>query len=226
MRILKRVKDLLQSNLNDFVESQRDPEQAVATLIQEMEGQIRQCREQCAQAIATRQSMIRRLVAARTLLDQTQKNAQAAATDSVKQKAAVQTVLKKRQTCEDLEKELKQAVDQLARHRETLHALEDKIQEVRRKREYLEGRRRLAGAEQRMAVSREIVEQQSDQALNYLQTETERIDWLHAEAQAYDALLEVGESSLDACDRLAREEKVADEIRALEKQKRERYMGT
>lgn len=226
MKLLKRVKDLLQSNLNDFVESQRDPEQAVAALIQQIEAQIRQCREQNARAIATRQSIIRQLVAARQAFEESRKQSEDAATDSKEQKTAVRSRLEHQQACDDLEKELKHAIEQVTRHRDTLHALEDKIQEVRRKREYLEGRRRLAQVEQNMAVTREIVAKQSEQALDRLQSQSERIEWLHAEAQAYDALLESGGGPLEACDRLQREEKVADEIRALEKQKRERYFGT
>ncbi len=188
MGLLERIKALVKANVNEVLQKAEDPEQALDNLIRTMEEDLAEARAGVATAVREE----------RKLRDTHERSRQEAVTMLTRAEQAVakgdddlaREALRRRRThleqADAVTEQWEVEGRTLAELRGNLAVLEAKIQQVRRKREALLARRRLA------RVRRDL--QESSGAGRTTATEqtfarlTDRIDDLEAEAAAYAEL--------------------------------------
>ncbi|MBM3500595.1 MAG: PspA/IM30 family protein [Armatimonadetes bacterium] len=188
MGLLERIKALVKANVNEVLRQAEDPEQALDNLIRTMEEDLAEARAGVAAAARDE----------RKLRDTHEQSRQEAATMLKRAEQAVavgndelaREALRRRRkgvgTAEAVREQWETESRTLAELRANLAVLEAKIEQVRRKREALLARRRLARVrrdlQETSGVGRSAT---TEQTFNRL---SDRIDDLEAEAEAYAEL--------------------------------------
>ena len=228
MAIFKRVRDIISARLNDLLDGIEDPEAMINQMIREMEASIIDLRRNAASAIAA-QKMVERRLARLTEEDaEWQQNAELAVRkgeDDLARKALARKADLAGPVAE-LRGQIADGDVLVARLKDELKSVEDKVQEARAKRETLVTKKRLAESRQKMldAAGRAGTGTPADpgaarriiQGFDRLEEEIER---KAAEAEAADELDREsrGDDVLGDFDRMKRERDVDEELDALKK---------
>ncbi len=144
MRLIKRIRDLIDGSLNDLLDGLEDPETMINQLIRDMEATIRDTRQHTLAALTQRNVVQHRLDKARRDVDRWQENAELAV-DKQRDDLARRALLKKREAVAavtSVEAQLAEAEAAIAELRQQLHLLEEKVQEARRRRDTILSRKR------------------------------------------------------------------------------------
>lgn len=152
MAMFTRIRDILTASLNDLVEQDRDPEQLITRMIREMDQSIAELRKAAGTAITARNVTRRRI--ARGTAERTRLQAQAEHAVRAGAEAAARRALAERRRVDALLEAYHTALqdeEALADRLKTeLHAVEEKAQEARRKRDTLQAKRRATDLRRRM----------------------------------------------------------------------------
>jgi phage shock protein A len=213
MGIFSRISDVIKANLNDLLDRVEDPEKMVKQVIVEMEANIQDCREQVARAIAAVRRLEGRIRVDRASLDRIEKTIARALEhgDDDEARDLIRQKMEAEEAAVTLEEQLQEARVRAQKMKADLRALEDKVQEARRKRDTLIARKRLATAQKDLNMSAEGFARAFRRA-GRMQDVEDRLAGLEAEAEAYDELLFENGGPLRALKRKALEHDVENEL--------------
>jgi phage shock protein A len=184
MGFFGRLATLIKSNLNDLISKSEDPEKMLNQVIVEMNQQLVEAKKQVAVAIADEKRLQKQFEGEKSIVDEWHKKAMLAvrAGDDALAKEAL---LRKKEhdglakSYEDQWRKQQQAVNQL---KTALRALNNKIEEAKRKKNVLIARKRRAEA---MKQIQETMSGLSDNsAFETFDRMAEKIDQIEAEAEA------------------------------------------
>ncbi|MGA1866979.1 MAG: PspA/IM30 family protein [bacterium] len=149
MSTLTRIKQIITSNINHLIEKAEDPEKIVKQLLREMDENIINLRMEVAKAIATEKRLGRRVEEVKDIIHTWQENIEKAVRDGNDNLAreAISRRLTEENQLVQLEKQHEKALSASQEIKKHLQTLENKIQEVRRKKEILIARKKSAQAQ-------------------------------------------------------------------------------
>ncbi|MBN1868627.1 PspA/IM30 family protein [Candidatus Sumerlaeota bacterium] len=209
MGIFSRISDVIRANLNDLLDRVEDPEKMIKQVILEMEANIQDGRGQVARAIAAVRRLEGRIRVDRATLDRIEKTIGRALEhgDDDEARDVIRRKMEAEEAATHLEEQLVEARARAQKMKTDLRALEDKVQEARRKRDTLIARKRLAVAQKDLNTSAEGFARAFRRA-GRMQEVEDRLAGLEAEAEAYDELLFENGGPLRALKRKALEHDV------------------
>lgn len=187
--IFKRINDVLSANINDLIDRVEDPERMVKQIIREMEENILRAREGVVDAIASEKKLQKEL----------ESNRQQAAEWLGKAETALRTgkedlaraALARKKEHDDIVKALEPAWQSAnvtsERLKNQLRALEDKLEEARRKRSTLVARQRAAEARDQLGQTLNRFEDGMAAQMQFSRMEDKVAD-MEARSEALDEL--------------------------------------
>ncbi|MFK7987078.1 MAG: PspA/IM30 family protein [Sandaracinaceae bacterium] len=184
MGFFGRLATLIKSNLNDLISKSEDPEKMLNQVIVDMNQQLVEAKKQVARAIADEKKLQKQYNQQKSMLDEWHKKAMLAvrAGDDELAKEALLRKKEYQALAESFEEQWRKqqiAVNQL---KTALRALNNKIEEAKRKKNVLIARQRRAEA---MKQIQETMSGLSDNsAFETFDRMTEKIDQIEAEAEA------------------------------------------
>ncbi|HJL18191.1 MAG TPA: PspA/IM30 family protein [Sandaracinaceae bacterium LLY-WYZ-13_1] len=184
MGFFGRLATLIKSNLNDLISKSEDPEKMLHQVIIDMNQQLVEAKKQVAVAIADEKRLQKQYNNEKSVLDEWHKKAQLAVRAGDDELAKEALMRKKEheslaQAFEEQWRKQQLAVNQL---KTALRALNNKIEEAKRKKNVLVARKRRAEA---MKSIQETMSGLSDNsAFETFDRMTEKIDQIEAEAEA------------------------------------------
>ena len=155
MSIFKRVRRLINANLNELMDRVESPEATVNQVVREMEQAILEMRQTTASAIAQHRLTIRRRERAERLARKWRENARGALADGDEELArnALRSKLDAESEAASIREHEVEQARLVAKLKEQMRVLEEKVQEARRKRDTLIAKRRVAEAQKSMLQS-------------------------------------------------------------------------
>jgi phage shock protein A len=157
MAILKRIRKIINANINDMLDKVEDPEKMINQIIREMDQAILDMRRKAASSIATKKMLEKKLKKTKTDYEQWEKNAKTAIENGDDDLAI--KALEKRNSFEgktkSLEEEVAEAEELASSLKENVIEAEEKAQEFRRKRETLITKKRAAETRKKLMDSAE-----------------------------------------------------------------------
>jgi phage shock protein A len=190
MGMFKRLADLIKSNLNELISRSEDPEKMLNQIVLEMSNQLLEAKRQVAQSIADEKRLAKQVEQETLNASEWEKRAMLAvrAGDDALAKEAL-TRKKEHQTLAEQFQEQwtkqKQAVDQL---KLALRALNNKIEEAKRKKNLLIARKKRAEAQK--AIQETMTGLKNASAFETFDRMAGRIEQMEAEAEAHAELNE------------------------------------
>ena len=190
MGIFSRLAQLIKSNLNDLISHSEDPEKMLNQLVLEMNSQLNEAKKQVASSIADEKRLAKQLEQEQAKAGEWEQRAMMALKNG-NEELAKEALARKRehdgiavQYQEQWTKQ-KTAVENLKR---TLRALNDKIEEAKRKKNVLIARKKRAEAQR--AIQETMSGLKDTSAFETFDRMAEKIDRLEAEAEAGAELAE------------------------------------
>src|SRR5580704_8530490 len=184
MGIFSRLAQLIKSNLNDLISRSEDPEKMLNQLVLEMSTQQNEAKKQVASSIADEKKLAKQVEQELAKATEWEQRAMMALKNG-NEELAREALARKRehdgiavQYQEQWTKQ-KTAVENLKR---TLRALNDKIEEAKRKKNVLIARKKRAEAQR--AIQETMSGMQDTSAFETFDRMAERIDRMEAEAEA------------------------------------------
>jgi phage shock protein A len=184
MGIFSRLAQLIKSNLNDLISRSEDPEKMLNQLVLEMSTQLNEAKKQVASSIADEKKLAKQVEQELAKATEWEQRAMMALKNG-NEELAREALARKRehdgiavQYQEQWTKQ-KTAVENLKR---TLRALNDKIEEAKRKKNVLIARKKRAEAQR--AIQETMSGMQDASAFETFDRMAERIDRMEAEAEA------------------------------------------
>ena len=184
MGIFSRLAQLIKSNLNDLISRSEDPEKMLNQLVLEMSTQLNEAKKQVASSIADEKKLAKQVEQEQAKAVEWEQRAMMALKNG-SEELAKEALARKRehdgiavQYQEQWTKQ-KTAVENLKR---TLRALNDKIEEAKRKKNVLIARKKRAEAQR--AIQETMSGMQDASAFETFDRMAERIDRMEAEAEA------------------------------------------
>jgi len=184
MGLLRRISDLLKSNISDLISKAEDPEKLLNTVIDDMQRQLAEAKSRVAVAIADEKRLEKQLETTQAKAADWEKKAMSAVRAGRDDLAMEALAKKKEQDASALQFEQqltgqRAAVDEL---KKALTALSVKIDETKRKRSLLVARAKRAEAQRHIAETLSVTSDRS--ALDKVARMEEKVDRLEAEAEA------------------------------------------
>ncbi len=177
MSISDRIGTILKANIHDLLDQAEDPEKMINQLIRDMEGQLKEAREQVAEAIAQERKLEREALAAEALVEQWHGKAvlavQRGDDDLAKQALARKMAYEKKAT--GLRTELEEQEAAVTTMKEQLHALQAKIEDAKRQKDVLLAKHKRVKAQETIRRSR-LDLSRADDALSAFARMKEKID--------------------------------------------------
>lgn len=161
MSILKRLRTIITGNINDLLDRVDDPEVAINQMIRDLESGIAELRKNTGLALATQKGHEKRLSKYREEAQHWMDHAELALKEGREEEA--RTALSKRfhmiEKSDLLEPQIKDDQALVQRLKRELHRLEERIQEVRTKRDTLVAKKRMV--ERRKKITSDTVKTQN-----------------------------------------------------------------
>jgi phage shock protein A len=185
MGLLRRISDLLKSNISDLVSRAEDPEKLLNSTIEDMQRQLIEAKSRVAVSIADEKRLQKQLEATQAKSVDWEKKAMAAVRAG-RDDLAMEALAKKKEhdaSSLQFEQQLggqKVAVEAL---KKALSALNAKIDETKRKRSLLVARAKRAEAQRHIAETLTITGDRS--ALDKIERMEEKVERIEAEAEAH-----------------------------------------
>jgi phage shock protein A len=190
MGIFKRLADLIKSNLNDLINRSEDPEKMLNQIVLEMSNQLVEAKRQVAASIADEKRLAKQVEQETVNAADWEKRAMLAvrAGDDALAKEALARKKEHQTLAEQFQEQWtkqKQAVDQL---KLALRALNNKIEEAKRKKNLLIARKKRAEAQK--AIQETMTGLKNASAFETFDRMAGRIEQMEAEAEAHAELNE------------------------------------
>jgi len=194
MGIFGRMSDILKANINELIDKAEDPEKMMDQMIREMQEQLREAKIEVAKAIADEKRMEQQLKQNHVQVQSWESKAMLAlkkgdenlATEALKQKKSYD------QLVTSIQPQWEQQNQLSSKLKDSLRALESKIDEARRKKDILGARQKRAEAQKKI---QEVMTGLSDRSAFATFDRMEK-KVMEVEAQA-DAAVELESVSLD-----------------------------
>lgn len=155
MKLVRRIRNIVKSNLNEMVACAENPEKLLKQSISDMQDQAATARGQVAQAIAAEKKLGRLVAIAEAEAGQADEAASAAAQgddeDAARDVVRRQIVIQRR--AQDLHRQWNQQLESVGHLKAALAQLDAKIDEARRRKDVLIARKRLAEAKRDIHTS-------------------------------------------------------------------------
>ena len=151
MGVFSRMRDIISSNINSMLEKAEDPEKLIKLMIQEMEDTLVEIKASTAGAMAVTKKIDRELEQARRRCDEWEKRV-ALAVEKGRDDLAREALVQKRlyqQQAEALEREAAENEALVAKYKQDITLLEEKLQSAREKHRILAERHRRAAQSRR-----------------------------------------------------------------------------
>ena len=221
MSIFKRIRKIISANINELLDEVEDPETMIRQMIREMERGISEMRKHTASVLGSQKMAEKKLKKAleeeRHWLE-TAETAVRAGKDDLAMQA-----LQKKKTAEErintLHRQIEDEAALVERLKKELARLEDKIQEVRIKRDTLVAKKRAVATRQKLMESSEMLSGSAGKIINgfdQFENETEK---LSADVEAKKELEEMlkDEKIEETFSKMKMEKDLDDELEALKK---------
>jgi phage shock protein A len=184
MGLIRRISDLLKSNISDLVSKAEDPEKLLNTAIEDMQRQLAEAKSRVAVAIADEKRLEKQLETTQSKGTDWEKKAMSAV-KAGRDDLAMEALSKKKEhdaSALQFEQQLEgqhAAVEEL---KKALTQLSLKIDETKRKRSLLVARVKRAEAQKHIAETMSVTSDRS--ALDKVSRMEEKVDKIEAEAEA------------------------------------------
>lgn len=218
MSIFSRLGDIINSNLNSMLDRAEDPEKMIRLVIQEMEDTLVEVRSAAAKTIADQKDAKRKLKKLEDAQREWDRKAELALSKGREDLArgALMEKTKLTEMAAQLEEDLGQLDEALARHEDDVVKLESKLREARTKKATMEARHKTASNQLR--VKRNLYDTRIDEAFERFDKMDARLDRIEGEAEALDlgrASDGKGRTLSDEFAELEAEEGIEKELQAL-----------
>lgn len=195
MKLLRRIRNIVKSNLNEAVAKAENPEKLLKQSISDMQDQAAKARAQVAHAIAAEKKLARLVAAAEAEAERATEGARAAAQAAAPDaRTLVREHVAAQRRAEELHRQWNQQLESVAQLKAALAQLEAKIDEARRRKDVLVARKRLAQAKRDVhtslagiAETHSFLDAQAFEAFDRVAEEVDAAE-AHAEAAAEVAL--------------------------------------
>lgn len=186
MSIFSRLGDIINSNLNSMLDRAEDPEKMIRLVIQEMEDTLVEVRSAAAKTIADQKDAKRKLKKLEDAQREWERKAELALSKGREDLArgALMEKTKLTEMAAQLEEDLGQLDEALARHEDDVVKLESKLREARTKKATMQARHKTASNQLR--VKRNLYDTRIDEAFERFDKMDARLDRIEGEAEALD----------------------------------------
>jgi phage shock protein A len=227
MGLLRRIGDLLKSNISDLISRAEDPEKLLNQAIEDMQKQLIEAKSRVAVSIADEKRLQKQLEAAQAKATDWEKKAMAAVKAGRDDLAMEALAKKKEHEASALQFQQQFAGQQVAVEelKKALNALTGKIDETKRKRSLLIARAKRAEAQRHIAETLSITGDRS--ALDKIDRMEQKVEQIEAEAEAHWEIAAMSSShdkSLEDQIKLLESHAIDDDLLALKDKMRDMGM--
>jgi phage shock protein A len=221
MGIFSRFKDIVSSNLNAMLDKAEDPEKMIKLMINEMEETLVEIKASCAGAMADQKKVEKLLGAARSRAEDWKAKAELAIDKGREDLAREALVEKNRllEAVENFDRELSELDQVVARYREDMSVLEEKLDAARKKHRVLVQRQIQAVKSQK--TSQAARRSDSLEAVSRFDRMESRIERMEAEAELDRASRSKSPTLDDQFHSLIHDEKIEKELQDLKSRKQQ-----
>ncbi|MCW3171016.1 phage shock protein PspA [Shewanella subflava] len=213
MGIFSRFADIVNSNISAILDKAEDPEKMVRLIIQEMEDTVVEVRSTSAKVLAEKKELLRRIGRVQEQVQDWEQKAELAISKD-REDLAKAALVEKQKTATllaTLEAELKVVEEHIARLKDEVSQLQEKLTDARARQKTIIMRKQTATS--RLEVKKQLDSSKIDDAMMKFEQYERRVEGLEAQVDAYD----LGKKSTldDEFAALAAEDSVNDELAAL-----------
>ncbi|MCT7942554.1 MULTISPECIES: phage shock protein PspA [Shewanella] len=213
MGIFSRFADIVNSNISAILDKAEDPEKMVRLIIQEMEDTVVEVRSTSAKVLAEKKELLRRITRVQEQVHDWEEKAELAISKD-REDLAKAALVEKQKTATllaTLEAELKVVEEHIARLKDEVSQLQEKLTDARARQKTIIMRKQTATS--RLEVKKQLDSSKIDDAMMKFEQYERRVEGLEAQVDAYD----LGKKSTldDEFAALAAEDSVNDELAAL-----------
>jgi phage shock protein A len=213
MGIFSRFADIVNSNISAILDKAEDPEKMVRLIIQEMEDTVVEVRSTSAKVLAEKKELLRRISRVQEQVQDWEDKAELAISKD-REDLAKAALVEKQKTASllaTLEMELKVVEEHIARLKDEVAQLQDKLTDARARQKTIIMRKQTATS--RLEVKKQLDSSKIDDAMMKFEQYERRVEGLEAQVDAYD----LGKRSTldDEFAALKAEDSVNDELAAL-----------
>ncbi|SEH07093.1 PspA/IM30 family protein [Candidatus Venteria ishoeyi] len=189
MSIFQRMNDIINASINDLLDRVEDPERMIKQIIREMEDNIAQAKEGVIDAIASEKQLEKELERHRKQADNWHDKARQALANDKEELARSALAQKKEidRIIENLEPSWESAAQTSQRLKKQLKALEQRLDEAKRKRTTLQARQRAAQARTQMSQTMDTFQNGLDAQHKFDRME-DKVSEMEARSEAIDEL--------------------------------------
>ena len=213
MGIFSRFADIINSNISSLLDKAEDPEKMVRLIIQEMEDTLVEVRSTSAKVLAEKKELLRRVMNVQEQVEDWQSKAELALSKDREDlaKAALIEKQKASELAATLTQELVVVEEQIARLKEEVNLLQEKLLDAKARQKTIIMRKRTASS--RSEVKKQLDSSKIDNAMSKFEQYERRVEGLESQVDAYD--LGNSKSLKDEFTALEAEDSVSVELAAL-----------
>lgn len=216
MGIFSRFADIINSNISALLDKAEDPEKMVRLIIQEMEDTLVEVRSTSAKVLAEKKELLRRIGRVEEQVQDWQDKAELALTKEREDLAKAALVEKQNAalTVDTLNKELEVVEEQIARLKEEVVLLQEKLADAKARQKTIIMRKQTASS--RLEVKRRLDSTKIDDAMLKFEQYERRVEGLEAQVESYELGKKGSKGNLaDEFAALEAEDSVNEELEAL-----------
>ncbi|KFZ38059.1 hypothetical protein HR45_05995 [Shewanella mangrovi] len=186
MGIFTRFADIINSNISALLDKAEDPEKMVRLIIQEMEDTLVEVRSTSAKVLAEKKELIRRIGKLEEQVADWQSKAELALTKDREDLAKAALIEKQKiaATVDTLSKELDVVDEHIARLKDEVVQLQEKLADARARQKSIIMRKQTASS--RLEVKKQLDSSKIDTAMMKFEQYERRIENIEAEVEAYE----------------------------------------